>query len=87
MIANIFTSVNFWSLTSGMVVVAGGGVGIWRVIHNALARSVMENLKDLQAELKPNHGSSMRDAIDRIEQNLLEVKLELVRHLGAHEGL
>jgi hypothetical protein len=87
MIANIFTSANFWYITEAVVVVAGSVVGVWRVVHNALARSVADNIREMQAELKPNHGSSMRDAIDRIEKNLHDLSLELARHLGAHEGL
>ncbi len=87
MMASVFTSANFWYITEAIVVVAGAVVGVWRVVHNALARSVTERLHELQAELRPNHGSSMRDAIDRIERSLDEVKLELARHLGAHEGL
>ena len=87
MMANIFTSVNFWTLTSGMVVVAGGCIGVWRVVHNALSRSVADNIKEMQAELRPNHGSSLRDAVDRIERNVEEVHIKLERHLGAHEGL
>jgi hypothetical protein len=70
-----------------MVVVAGGCIGVLRVVHNALSRSVADNLKEMQAELRPNHGSSLRDAIDRIERNVDEVHIKLERHLGAHEGL
>ena len=85
--ANVLTSANFWYITEAIVVVAGAVIGVWRVVHNALSRSVADNLREMQAELKPNHGSSMRDAIDRIEANLNELKVELARHLGAHEGL
>ena len=85
--ASVFTSANFWYITEAIVVVAGACVGVWRVVHNALSRSVADNLRDMQAELKPNHGSSLRDAIDRIERSVEEVKLEVARHLGAHEGL
>ena len=87
MMASVLTSANFWYITEAIVVVAGSVVGVWRVVHNALALSVTERLHELQAELKPNHGSSIRDAVDRIERSLEEVKLELARHLGAHEGL
>jgi hypothetical protein len=87
MIANILTSANFWYITEAVVVVGGSCVGVWRIVHNALSRSVAENLKEMQAELRPNHGSSLRDAIDRIERNVDEVKIELARHLGAHKGL
>ena len=87
MIANIITSADFWYIAEAVVCVGGGIIGVWRVVHNALARSVSAKLHEMQAELKPNHGSSMRDAIDRIEATVNEVKVELARHLGAHEGL
>jgi len=87
MMANVLTSANFWYITEAIVVVAGAVIGVWRVVHNALSRSVADNLREMQAELKPNHGSSMRDAIDRIEQSVQELNIELARHLGAHEGL
>lgn len=34
--------------------------------------SVPERLATIEAELKPNHGSSMRDAIDRVERHLAD---------------
>ena len=87
MIAVALSSPDFWYIAEAVVCVGGGVIGVWRVVHNALARSVSEKLRDIQAEIQPNHGSSMRDAIDRIEANLEAVKLDLARHLGAHEGL
>jgi len=87
MMANILASANFWYITEALVVIGGSCVGVWRVVHNTLTKSVAENLKDLHAEMVPNHGSSMRDAIDRIERSVEELKIELARHLGAHEGL
>jgi len=32
--------------------------------------------KKVKAELSPNHGSSLRDAIDRIEQAVIEISKE-----------
>jgi len=43
--------------------------------------------RKLKAELKPNHGSSMRDAIDRIERELLEVRHLVERHEAYHDGM
>jgi len=83
----VLANANFWYISEAVVCVAGGIVGAYKVIHNALAKSVTEKLREVEAEMKPNHGSSMRDAIDRIEANLNELKVELARHLGAHEGL
>jgi len=87
MIAVSLSSPDFWYIAEAVVCVGGGVIGVWRVVHNALARSVSERLREIQAEIQPNHGSSMRDAIDRIEASLESVKLDLARHLGAHEGL
>jgi hypothetical protein len=87
MMASIFASANFWFITEAIVVIGGSCVGVWKVVHNALTKSVADNLRSLHAEMQPNHGSSMRDAIDRIERSVEDLKLELARHLGAHEGL
>jgi len=43
--------------------------------------------RKLRAELKPNHGSSMRDAIDRIERGLTEVRHLIEKHEAYHDGL
>jgi hypothetical protein len=39
--------------------------------------SAMVRLAAIEAELRPNHGSSLRDAVDRVEQRLDE-------HLDEH---
>lgn len=53
-----------------------------------------EQLEGISAQYRNNGGSSMRDAIDRIEESqrhiradVLRIDKGLERHLGAHEGL
>lgn len=35
-------------------------------------------------ELKPNHGSSMRDAVDRIERNIERIESKIDGHVKWH---
>ena len=58
------------------------------------AERLASEIEEIKAQYKPNHGSSMRDAIYRIESVLTKLDLKLDstdakidRHLGAHEGL
>lgn len=58
------------------------------------AEKLIAEIEEIKAQYKPNSGSTIRDAIDRIERavNKLDLKLdqvqsELDRHIGAHEGL
>ncbi|MFI6813288.1 hypothetical protein ACIBG7_12790 [Nonomuraea sp. NPDC050328] len=47
-----------------------------------------ERVALIEAELKPNHGSSLRDAINRVEQGVRRVEDGLASHLQQHrEGL
>jgi hypothetical protein len=43
--------------------------------------------RKLRSELKPNHGSSLRDAVDRIEKELTEVRHLVEKHEAYHDGL
>jgi len=102
-------SFNFWvqlivslGFLAGMV--WGGARGFIAVVqwwHERLASTVAADLQEIrkktdkvEAQTRNNGGSSLRDAIDRIERNTnaLATKLDAVqsdldRHLGAHEGL
>jgi hypothetical protein len=77
---------------------------IWTVLkvaHRFWVKTIAEQVSDIQAdnkamlaETRNNGGSSMRDAIDRIEDNqkgmqsaLTELGEGLARHLGYHEGI
>lgn len=42
--------------------------------------------KKISHELTPNSGSSLRDAIDRIEEKVTQTQHELEKHISYHEG-
>jgi hypothetical protein len=79
---------NLWlTLISSAFLVIGGVWSIIRFGHNILARSVSDRLDEIKKETKPNGGSSLRDAIDRIEKKLDAVTSDLDRHLGFHDAV
>ena len=49
----------------------GGLLRVWWKANRRLHR-MLDVLDFVEAELKPNHGSSLRDAIDRLEKDLRE---------------
>ena len=51
------------------------------------AERLASEIEEIKKQYKPNGGSSMRDAINRIENKLDLVQSNLDKHLGAHEGL
>ena len=51
------------------------------------AERLASEIEEIKKQYKPNGGSSMRDAINRIENKIDRVQSDLDRHLGAHEGL
>ena len=68
--------------------------GIATKASDLAAQKLIDEIEEIKAQYKPNSGSTIRDAIDRIERavNKLDYKLdqvqsELDRHIGAHEGL
>jgi len=83
--ANTF---NFWvQLIVAVGFLLGMVWGVLRFGHNILARSVSDRLDEIKKETKPNGGSSLRDAIDRIEKKLDAVTSDLDRHLGFHDAV
>ena len=82
---------NTFNFLIQLVVALGFLLGmIWGVIrfgHNILAKSVSERLEEIRKETKPNGGSSLRDAVDRIERKLDVVTSDLDRHLGFHDAI
>ena len=73
---------NWFTVASGYAttVGVGGGVVIW-------------GWRRLMAEFKPNHWSSLKDALNRIEEKLddinarvYEVDSELRSHISFHKG-
>ena len=67
----VATVASFFTVT-GMV----GGVII--AVAKAHMDKVVRNLvKDYLSELKPNHGSSLRDDINRIKEDITDLKVDL----------
>lgn len=110
MIAAIDSTNFWIQFVAGIVVVGGGVTAgaRWLVQHIAeiandkigiddLKESVQEinqRLARVESQYSKNSGSSMRDAIDRLEEgqryiraDILRIDKALERHLGAHEGL
>lgn len=92
MLVSLLDTQNFWvQFLSGLTVAGGGLWGIIRWIHNAMTKSVEERLvvrlEEIKAQTVPNHGGSLRDAIDRIEAKLDSAIRDIDRHLGYHRGL
>lgn len=104
-----WNSINFWV---GLIVTFGFLFGmVWGSIkgvqgflkwwHRRLALTIADDLREIKKETQSNGGSTMRDAINRIEatQFRMEAKLDsaigdistqgavLQHHLGQHEGL
>jgi len=89
--------VNHWSILlsaiASAVLIGGTVVSLIKWGHNQIVSSVKDELFVVNKEMAPNGGSSMRDAVDRIEtelfrqgQELDTVTKALERHLGWHEG-
>ena len=65
-------TVSDWATTisGALSVLAAAGITIrWTIKHYL-------------SELKPNHGSSLRDAIDQISRDVTELRVSLARQIG-----
>ncbi|MEU9022351.1 hypothetical protein [Actinomadura sp. NPDC048394] len=51
-----------------------------------LREQIKPRLDDVHAEVTPNHGSSLKDAVTRIEQQQHELAQRLTDHLTNHPG-
>lgn len=84
------TTVADWAQILGGIGTICGGVAItlrWMLRH------LRSEIADIQAQLIPNGGSSLKDGVDRIEEELARqgsqldaLSNEFHRHLGFHEG-
>lgn len=68
-----------------------GGLGGIASVLTALAalRHHRDTTRDIEAQMRPNHGTSLRDAIDRIEHGLDDLRdshQDLTRRLGHEIG-
>ena len=88
-------------VVASVVIIGGAIIGIGRWGHDRIVQSVKDELTVLHAAVTPNGGSSLRDAVDRIEKETVRQGAELdrqgrelddvsrrfERHLGYHEGV
>lgn len=47
------------------------------ILNKIVFSKINKRMENIEAELKPNHGSSLRDAINRIEESQAEMKDDL----------
>ena len=65
----------FAGIVTALVVIAGGLVAL----HKLLTGAINKRLDGIDSQLKRNGGSSLRDAIDRIEDKQAEMREYVVR--------
>lgn len=69
------TSIMTWLVAAAASVTAG--IALWKSVlfptlkYATTLAKVLANLEDIKQQLKPNGGSSLRDAIDRIETRII----------------
>lgn len=88
------SSMGFWlGLAVSVSILVSTLVGLVRWAHRQIVKSVRLEMETPQRELTRNGGSSLIDAIERIEREVNRQGLELdrvclafERHLGFHEG-
>jgi len=101
MVALGLTGWNLWfSIICSVGFCVGFLLAVIRWAHNQLVNSVEERIGVVRAAVTPNSGSSMADAVARIEIELnrqggeldrvaldvQHVSLKIERHLAFHEG-
>jgi hypothetical protein len=67
------------SIIAGCAIIAGAILGVAKWWHIKIVESVKEELGVLHAAVTPNGGSSLRDAVDRIETETTRQGRELDR--------
>jgi len=88
---------NAWNNYLGVICsfgfIAGFGIGVYRHFHKKFTTSVLNELKPVQQQLTTNGGSSLIDAVKRIETELnrqgteLDIlSLRVSEHLAYHQG-
>lgn len=74
------------TITSGylFLIVTFGGVIRWFL--KKYMKSLMQEISQKYlVELKPNHGSSIKDAVDEIRSHVQDIKVDLARLEGRFE--
>jgi hypothetical protein len=65
-----------WSLASSITQVLSV-IGAFLIFGYTVVSKVEKKLDSIESETKPNHGSSLRDVVDRIEERLDRMDREL----------
>jgi hypothetical protein len=58
------------------------GAVISRALKNHTSKVVSDLIKEYLSELKPNHGSSLRDEITYIRDDVIDLKVDLAKLEG-----
>lgn len=58
---------------SAAIIAIAGAIAI---LHRIFFKKLNDKLESIQKELRPNHGTSLRDAVNRIEQAQVEIKAD-----------
>jgi hypothetical protein len=95
MLASTFNSWANWLGLLGSIVTIGGVVWwVVRVVHKHFMAQLLAEIAPVRYAVTPNSGSSMIDAINRIEAEtnrqgteLDNLTLKVEKHLAYHEGL
>lgn len=64
----------FFGQVAGAVIAIAAALAI---LNKLIFSKINKRMENIELELKPNHGSSLRDAINRIEDNQTEMKTDL----------
>ena len=59
---------------SAAIIAIGGAIAI---IYRLFFKRICDQLDSIKQELKPNGGSSLRDAVNRIEETQSEMKIDI----------
>jgi len=66
------------AIISSLCTILGfAGLIVARLVKGHTTELVDSLVKDYLSELKPNHGSSLRDAVNCIQQDLVELKVDV----------
>lgn len=78
----------FWNSAGGWATVGGLalelGLILWGI--SRYFSRIDHRLYRIELEYKPNHGSSLRDAVNRIEQKLAKLEGRFEQHIEESEG-
>ena len=68
---------DFIMFTAGIVLAVTAIAGGLMALYRLLTASVNKRLDDIGGQLRRNGGTSLRDAVDRIEENQTEIQTDV----------